>query len=217
MIRFVTGTDTGVGKTVVSAALVRDALGQGFRAAYLKPVQTGLAPGAWGDADFVAAATGAPAVEGVRFPDPLTPSVAARRVGSTVDVEALRALVYEQERHVDVLVVEGAGGLLAPLSDELSMADFAGLLDADLIVATRPGLGTLNHTALTLEVARYRGFEPLLVICGLAADPGLAERTNLPLLAAMAEVLGVIPEIPGLDTASPAPPAVALQPVPRFD
>ncbi|MGH8972726.1 MAG: dethiobiotin synthase, partial [Acidimicrobiia bacterium] len=150
-IRFVTGTDTGVGKTVVAAALARAEAGAGRRVAYCKPVQTGLRPGEPGDADFVAAAAGVPVTEGLRLEEPLAPAVAAERAGTTIDVDALVSWCRHQAESVDVLLVEGAGGLLVPLSGAVTMADLAALLHAEIVIATRPGLGTLNHTALTLE------------------------------------------------------------------
>jgi dethiobiotin synthetase len=215
-IRFVTGTDTGVGKTVVAAALARAEREAGGRVAYCKPVQTGLRPGEPGDADYVAAA-GVPVSEGMRLEEPLAPAVAAERAGIKIDVDALASWCRHQSEAVDVLLVEGAGGLLVPLSGELTMADLAARLGAELVVATRPGLGTLNHTALTLEAARTRDLPVAgLVVCGWPQQPGVTETTNLERLAAMAPVLGVVPHVAGLDTANPgavAPPE--LVPAPR--
>jgi dethiobiotin synthase len=203
-IRFVTGTDTGVGKTVVAAALARAEREAGRGVAYCKPVQTGLAPGEPGDADFVATAAGVPVTEGLRLEEALAPAVAAERAGIKIDVEALVSWCRHQADSVDVLLVEGAGGLLVPLSDDLTMADLAERLGAEVVIATRPGLGTLNHTALTLEAARARGLPVAgLVVCGWPAEPGVTEVTNLERLAAMAPVLGLIPFLAGLDTAGP--------------
>lgn len=199
MITFVTGTDTGVGKTVLAAALAAQARSEGRRVAYLKAVQTGLEPGAPGDAAFVERVAGVRAIEGARFPAPLAPAVAARLVGARVDVESLVALAREEAEAVDLLLVEGAGGLLVPLSDDTTMADYARRLSTDLVVATRAGLGTLNHTALTVEAARRRGLEPRLAVCGWPPAPGITETTNLELLATMAPLMGVVPQVPGLD------------------
>jgi dethiobiotin synthetase len=205
VIRFVTGTDTGVGKTVAAAALCRAERLAGRTVLYAKPVQTGLLPGEPGDAAFVAAAAKVPVVECLRFPDPLAPAVAAERVGAVIDVGGLLNDLAKASDGFDRVVVEGAGGLLVPLWDEVTMADLAGLLGAGLVVVTRPTLGTLNHTALTLEAAHTRGL-PVdgLVISGWPAEPGLTERTNLERLSAMAPVLGLLPEHPGLDTDDPA-------------
>ena len=200
MIRFVTGTDTGVGKTVASAWLAAAARAAGKRVSYVKPAQTGLATSATGsDADFVRAAAGVEAVELLRFPEPLAPSVAAEIAGTPIDAEALVASVKALDADVDELIVEGAGGLLVPLGDGWTMADLAAALGAALVVVVRPGLGTLNHTALTLEAARSRGLAVAgLVVSGWPADPGVTERTNLDRLEAMAPVLHRIPLVPGL-------------------
>lgn len=203
MIRFVTGTDTGVGKTVVAAALARAEREAGRGVAYCKPVQTGLAPGEPGDADYVAAAAGVPVTEALRLEEALAPAVAAGRAGIRIDVDALVGWCRHQGDSVDLLLVEGAGGLLVPLWGDVTMADLAARLGADLVIATRPGLGTLNHTALTLEAARSRGLPVAgLVVCGWPAEPGVTEATNLERLAAMAPILGLIPFVAGLDTAA---------------
>ena len=213
MIRFVTGTDTGVGKTLAAAALCRAERRAGRTVLYAKPVQTGLEPGEPGDAAFVAAAAAVPVVECLRFPDPLAPAVAAERAGAVIDVDALLADVEKAGDGFDRVVVEGAGGLLVPMWGDTTMADLVERLDAGLVVVTRPTLGTLNHTALTLEAARARAL-PVdgLVISGWPTDPGVTEETNLERLSAMAPVLGLLPAYPGVDTADPttAPPELAF-------
>jgi dethiobiotin synthetase len=200
MIRFVTGTDTGVGKTVASAWLAAAARAEGRSVRYVKPVQTGLDAGApGGDADFVRLAAGVEAEELMRFAEPLAPAVAAERAGVPIDVDRLIASIEERAATCDELLVEGAGGLLVPLAISSTMADLAASLDAELIVATRPGLGTLNHTALTLEAARTRDLTlGGLVVCGWPMRPGVTERTNLDRLAAMAPILHMIPFLPGV-------------------
>ena len=197
MIRFVTGTDTGVGKTIAAAALCRAERQVGKTVLYCKPVQTGLQPGEPGDSAFVAAAAGVPVIECLRFPDPLAPAVAAERAGAVIDVDALLADLAKAGDGFDRIVVEGAGGLLVPLSGAVTMADLADRLGAGLVVVTRAALGTLNHTALTLEAARARGL-PVdgLVISGWPADPGVTEKTNLERLSAMAPILGLLPARP---------------------
>ena len=210
-IRFVTGTDTGVGKTVLAAALAVQSVADGAATCYFKPVQTGLQPREPGDADFVASvAAGCRAEEGVRFAAPLAPAVAAAVAGEKVDAEALRLRALDLARECDTLIVEGAGGLLVLLSDAVDMADFASGLDAELVVATRPTLGTLNHTALTVEAARRRGLDPALVVCNWPAEPALTETTNLEQLKEMAPVIGVIPAIDGLDVESGGAPATPV-------
>ena len=205
MIRFVTGTDTGVGKTLAAAALCRADREAGRTVLYAKPVQTGLEQALPGDAAFVAAAAKVPVVECLRFPEPLAPAVAAERAGEVIDVGALVTDLDKAGDGFDRVVVEGAGGLLVPLWGAVTMADLADSLGAGLVVVVRPGLGTLNHTALTLEAADSRGL-PVdgLVISGWPSDPGVTEQTNLERLADMAPVLGLLPDYPGLDTTDPA-------------
>ena len=205
MIRFITGTDTGVGKTLAAAALCRADREAGRTVLYAKPVQTGLERAQAGDAAFVAAAAKVAVIECLRFPEPLAPAVAAERAGEVIDVGALLTDLDKAGDGFDRIVVEGAGGLLVPLWGAVTMADLADALGAGLVVVTRPSLGTLNHTALTLEAAYRRGL-PVdgLVISGWPVDPGVTEQTNLERLSDMAPVLGLLPDYPGLDTADPA-------------
>ena len=207
MIRFVTGTDTGVGKTVVAAALCRDLMAAGQRVAYYKPVQTGCGEGDEGDAGFVAAAApGTTIREGLRLAEPLAPAVAAERAGVTIDVDGLLREAAGLAAEADAVVVEGAGGLLVPLWEELTMADLAAGLGASLVVVARPGLGTLNHTALTLEAARARRLGIAgVVVSGWPEHPEPVEETNLERLAAMAPLLGVVRRVDGLDTGRVSP------------
>lgn len=208
MIRFVTGTDTGVGKTIAAAALARAELEAGRSVAYCKPVQTGVERDEPGDADVVREMAGVEATECLRFPAPLAPAVAAQLAGTAIDVIQLATHIRNLAAPLDTLLVEGAGGLLVPLNDDTNMADLALLLGADLVIVTRPSLGTLNHTALTLEAAAARGLQVAgLVVSMWPDDPGPTEQTNLERLAAMAPILGVTPYS--------VPPVPLLQPV-RF-
>ena len=196
---FVTGTGTGVGKTVVTAALARTLQRAGLAVAAMKPAQTGTCEGA-DDLAFIRAAGGVPAARCVApyaLRRPLAPSVAARMEGITLEpgrvVDDFRRLRGE----ADVVVVEGAGGLLVPFSDSTDMADLASALGIPLLVVALPGLGTLNHIALTLEAARTRGLEIAgVVLCGFPAGPGLAEATNP---GEIGELAGVVPHLAGLD------------------
>src|SRR4051794_16874 len=181
----VTGTDTGVGKTFVSAALSRPG------SAYVKAAQTGDDD----DAATVRELSGAEVHTLARYPDPLAPATAARRAGLEAITpreiaDYVRAL--ENER----VIVEGAGGLLVRFDDAGgTIADVAGLLDAPLIVVARAGLGTLNHTALTVEAIRARGLRCLGIVIGAwPKHPDLAAECNLSDLAEIAPVLGRIPE-----------------------
>ncbi|MCF3165427.1 ATP-dependent dethiobiotin synthetase BioD [Streptomyces sp. CB04723] len=198
-ILVVSGTGTEIGKTVVTAAVA--AAAQGRRVAVLKPAQTGLAPGEPGDAAEVArlAGSGVTAVELARFPEPLAPATAARRAGLApvrpVEVaEAAQKLATEH----DLVLVEGAGGLLVRFDDEGgTLADAARLLAAPVLVVAPAGLGTLNATALTAEALRTRGLDCRGVVIGsMPAEPDLAARCNVEDLpvAAGAPLLGAVPE-----------------------
>lgn len=160
---FVTGTDTGVGKTEVAAALVAGWRAAGLDVGAMKPAQSGLEEGVPSDADRLrAAAGGGDPLELVcpyALHAPLAPGVAARLEGVEIDVGrilgAARALAA---RHA-ALVVEGAGGLLVPLAEGATYADLAVLLRLPVLVVARAGLGTVNHAALTCEALRARGLE----------------------------------------------------------
>lgn len=182
----VTGTDTGVGKTIATAALasrVED------RVVVVKPVQTGVdASGDGADAAEVVRLTGRPVQELTRLRDPLAPDVAARREGVRIPPVAVHAAYLRRlANDYDTIIVEGAGGLLVHLDEDRgTLLDLAVALrdtmpDAtvEVVVVTRAGLGTLNHTALTVEALRARDIEPAGLILGAwPQDPDLAETTN---------------------------------------
>jgi dethiobiotin synthetase len=200
---FVTGTDTGVGKTVVAAAIAR-ALRVGVRVAALKPVQTGTGEEA-DDLAFVASAGGVDprlARAPYRLRAPLAPLVAAALEGTTVELERIHEAFRELRARADVVVVEGAGGLLVPVTDGLTMGGLAAGLGLPAVVVVRPGLGTVNHTCLTVAAARALGVAVCgLVICGFPSDPGLAEATNPAVLerTACVPLVGCLPVVEGLD------------------
>jgi dethiobiotin synthetase len=201
MIRFITGTGGGCGKTVVAAALAWDELGWSKRVAYFKPVQTGRRSGDLGDADFVASATGIRAGEGLRYEEELSPAVAAELSRVPISVDALVDMARGEHYGTDVLLVEGNGGLLTPLSGDFTMADLARHIAADVVIVTEAGFGALNVCALTVEAARQRVLPVAgIVVSSWPEQPALVERTNLERLARYAPVLGVVPYINGLDT-----------------
>ncbi len=190
---FVTGTGTGVGKTVVTAALAALAVSRGCSVAVVKPAQTGVAPGEPGDLAEVCRLAALPAdaalAEFVRYPDPLSPAAAARHAGRpSLDCQDAVRRIRELAGTCRLVLVEGAGGLLVRYDDDgTTLADLARGLDAPLVVVTRPGLGTLNETALTLEVLAHRGLElGGLVIGAWPGQPGLADRSNVPDLETLA-------------------------------
>lgn len=195
----VTGTGTGVGKTVVTAAVAALALARGARVAVLKPAQTGVAAGEPGDlADIARLAPGVVTRELARYPDPLAPDTAARRAGlppvtPAAVVDAARELAADH----DLVLVEGAGGLLVRFAGDGTLADVATALDAPVLVVVAAGLGTLNHAALTAEALASRGLGCAGVVIGAwPDDPGTAERHNLVDLPAVTgcALLGCLPE-----------------------
>jgi dethiobiotin synthetase len=188
---FVTGTDTGVGKTYVTARLARAALRARLVPGVLKAAQTGTDD----DARWIAEqAPGSVVATVYRSAPPLAPSVAARiERRPAVELGHVVEAVEELRASTDGVLVEGSGGLLVPLNDEHTFADLALALGLPLVVVCRPGLGTINHAALTVEAARRRGLEVAgLVINGVTRKPGLAERTNRAELARIAPVIDVV-------------------------
>jgi dethiobiotin synthetase len=157
---FVTGTDTGVGKTFVACALATAFRVRGRRVAVMKPVETGVV-GEPEDAMRLRAAAGDPApldeICPYRLRAPLAPAVAAHMEGVRIDVERLVALVRRRMAVADVLLVEGAGGLLVPLVDRMTWADFAARLALPVLIVAANRLGTINHCALTAQAAAAAG------------------------------------------------------------
>jgi dethiobiotin synthetase len=201
----VTGTGTGVGKTVVTAALATSYSAHDLDVAIVKPVQTGLLGGEpGGDVDEIAALSGTYDIhEFVRLEDPLAPDSAARlREVAIPTVAELAERVAAVQG--DVVLVEGTGGVLVRLDREggtiidLILDLRARGADVDVLVVTSPDLGTLNHTELTVEALRHRGIEPNgLIIGSWPNEPDLAQRCNredlprvtgVPLLTALAEL-----------------------------
>ncbi|WP_233580666.1 dethiobiotin synthase, partial [Streptomyces triticirhizae] len=195
----VSGTGTEIGKTVVTAAVAAVALAAGRRVAVLKPAQTGLAPGEPGDAAEAARLAGPlTARELARFPEPLAPATAAARCGlPPVGPADVAKAAEELASEHDLVLVEGAGGLLVRLDETGgTLADAAVLLGAPVLVVVAAGLGTLNLTALTAEALAARGLGLAGVVIGSwPAEPDLAARCNLADLpvAAGAPLLGAVP------------------------
>jgi dethiobiotin synthetase len=178
----VTGTDTGVGKTVVTAALAGLARANGERVAVVKPVQTGCAHGEPGDLDEIQRLSGVSDLhELARFPEPLAPATAARRANQMCPTVAQMADAIGRLADRNLVLIEGAGGLLVHLDAHGgTLADLAALLKAPVLVVIRAGLGTLNASALICEALRARGLACLgLVIGAWPSAPDLAAQCNL--------------------------------------
>lgn len=219
---FVTGTDTGVGKTVVTAGLARLLADAGVNVGVMKPAETGHeqagggAPSSWpADAGMLkeAARSDDPLEDVVPFiyREPLAPLVAARREDRPVAPDVLDAAFGRLRARHDVLLVEGAGGIEVPLTDELTMGGLASRWKLPILIVCRPNLGTLNHTALTVRAARDQGLRIAgLVICGATEDPDVAERTNPAMLEELTGVslLAQVPHRP--EIGSPRQAAAAL-------
>jgi len=201
MIRLgVTGTDTGVGKTVIATALVGLLRGQGLRVAAMKPVETGVVPGVPSDAERLRAAAGdvdpLRDVCPVTFAEPLAPLVAAQRARRVVDLDALEIAFARLTRDRDAIVVEGAGGLLVPLTAQLSYADLFARWRLDVVIVAENRLGALNHTLLTVSAARSAGLRVRGVVLNStgAREHDLAMETNL---ASLRELLPHVPVMDG--------------------
>jgi len=198
---FVTGTDTGVGKTLVACAIVRGLRRRGLDVGVMKPVETGVGAAGPLDARALREAAGVDdPLEDVcpqRFALPAAPAVSAVHEGSAVDLAQLDAAFERLAAHHEYLLVEGAGGLLVPVTAELSMAGLAARWELPLIVVARARLGTINHTRLTLEVARGRG----LAIAGLVLS-----HADGPTSPADAANLRALREDPGVRLLGEIPP-----------
>ncbi|MEU9125867.1 dethiobiotin synthase [Streptomyces sp. NPDC048506] len=199
-VLFVTGTGTEIGKTVTTAAIAAVALAEGRSVAVLKPAQTGVAAHEPGDAAEVERLAGAvTTLELARYPEPLAPATAAARAGlPTVGPQEIAEAAAKLAASHDLVLVEGAGGLLVRFDAEgHTLADAARLAAAPVLVVVQAGLGTLNTTALTALALRQYGLDsPGVVVGSWPAEPDLAARCNLADLpqAAGAPLLGRIPE-----------------------
>jgi dethiobiotin synthetase len=184
----ITGTDTDVGKTVVAGGIAGFFARRGLRVAVCKPVATGCEHRREGlvsqDAEFLAHHADAKfpldMICPQRFAEPLAPAVAAERAGQSVDWGAIENALQAMARASDVIVVEGVGGILVPVDAKHTVLDIAGWLGLPAVIVARAGLGTINHTLLTVEALRAAN----IAIAGVVINqfpsetPGIAEETN---------------------------------------
>ncbi len=214
---FVTGTDTGVGKTAVACALARALRARGVDLGVMKPMETGVPPEGPEDARALRDAAGVDDplddVCPLRFELPAAPTVAARAEGREVNLALVRAAAERLASRHELLLVEGAGGLLVPAAPGLTMAGLASELGLPLLVVARTRLGTINHTLLTLLAAEHLGL-PVLGVALSHADGPLSPADAANLEALRAE-LGdrVVLELP--PTADPG--RLAVDPAPVLD
>ncbi len=195
MIRLgVTGTDTGVGKTVIASALVALLRARGLRVAAMKPVETGVVPGAASDAALLRAAAGGedqPAdVCPVSYAEPLAPLVAAARAGRPVDPSVIEAAFARLAAGRDAIIVEGAGGLRVPLTQQVSFAELFARWRLGVVIVAANRLGAINHVLLTVDAARAAQ----LRIAGVVVN---TLSSAAPDLAATTERCGTGPAPPG--------------------
>src|SRR2546423_1608825 len=193
---FVTGTDTEVGKSVVAAAICAAATAQGIRVAAYKPVVTGLdePTGDWPrDHELLAAAASAGQspddVSPYTFGPAVSPHLAAQLAGTEIDPERLLAAAHEQAARADALVCEGVGGLLVPLARDYLVRDLIGELSLPVVVAARPGLGTISHSLLTVEALRAVALHiQAVVLTPWPDDPTPMQLSNRETIERFAEV-----------------------------
>jgi dethiobiotin synthetase len=193
---FVTGTDTGVGKSVVAAAICAAAVDQGLSVAAFKPVVTGLneSSGEWPpDHELLAAVANAgqsaDEVAPYRFGPAVSPHLAGELSGEEIDPERFVGAAEAQAERADALVVEGVGGLLVPLTRDYLVRDFAGELGLPVVIAARPGLGTISHSLLTIEAARAVALRiQAVVLTPWPDEPSPMEWSNLETIERFGEV-----------------------------
>ncbi|WP_063050559.1 dethiobiotin synthase [Nocardia arthritidis] len=196
-VLLITGTSTDVGKTVVTAAVAAVARASGRSVAVCKPGQTGVAAGEPGDLAEIERLSGVTrTVELARYPDPLAPDTAARRAGLPELTLADTAAAVDSLADADLVLVEGAGGLLVRLGD-FTLLDLAQKLGAPVLLVTAAGLGTLNHTELTTRALQSAGVRCAgLVIGSWPTEPDLAaecNRTDLSRVTGV-DLVGSVPE-----------------------
>jgi dethiobiotin synthetase len=196
-IWLVSGTDTGIGKTIVTAAVAVAANRVGHRVGVLKPAESGIVPENGVESDMAVVARLAGPVDTqvlASYPDALAPLAAAEEAGAVPLAigDVIEAVRVAAEVH-DVVLVEGAGGLLVPMGEgRWTLADLAVALRCPVLVVARAGLGTINHTSLTLEALERRGIAALVVLGAWPGEPDLVHWRNLADLPG--HLVGVLPD-----------------------
>ncbi|HLB70716.1 MAG TPA: dethiobiotin synthase [Candidatus Methanoperedens sp.] len=201
---FITGTDTGIGKTMISAGLARALKRRGYDVGVMKPVQSGagIRNGELYSQDgevMISAIEGSDEAELVcpfLFKEELAPGVAAQIEGKVVDLRRIKEAYSELEKRHDIVIVEGAGGIAVPLKNKTLVSDLIHCLGVPAIVVARTGLGTINHTFLTIEHAQRSGITIIGVIINCFKG-GIAEETNPKVIEDLTGVpiLGIVPHV----------------------
>ncbi len=194
----VTGTDTGVGKTVVSCALAAGLAGHGARVGVMKPVETGIvADNDQRDARRLARAArsndAASLICPYTFSAPLAPMLAARQVGATIDQGVLDQAFHEVASGRDVIIVEGAGGLLVPITRQCDFATLFGRWELGLVIVAANRLGVVNHVLLTLHAARTAALNVAAIVLNPAAGPVPPDESASTNAALLSELVDEVP------------------------
>ncbi|MBM3253772.1 MAG: adenosylmethionine--8-amino-7-oxononanoate transaminase [Candidatus Omnitrophica bacterium] len=198
---FITSTDTGVGKTIITSIIARGLINKGIDVGVMKPIQTGGRT----DSKFLVKMTGIKDSHSLINPffakAPLAPIVAFKLEKRNIDIERIKSAFEELSSKHQFMVVEGIGGILVPIKYNYSVLDLIVDLDLPVIIVSRPGLGTINHTLLTIKVARDYGIEVIGVIINNFAKKGVCEKTNPSVISRLGNVpiLGEIPHIDSID------------------
>lgn len=203
---FVTGTGTEVGKTVVAAAIARTLAAEARRVAVFKPAVTGLDEEGESDHSLLRRASGSSQsdeeIAPYRYGPPASPHLAAALAGEEIDPERLRQAARSAAAGADAIVCEGVGGLLVPLTPTYLVRDLAAELGYPLVIVAPPGLGTINHTLLTLAAARGAGLEICaVVLTPWRKEPSEIERSNRETIADLGDV--EVLALPHLDLGDP--------------
>ncbi len=208
---FITGTDTGVGKTFFSSGLARLLKSRGYSVGVMKPAETGCATrdgalypeDAWRLREASECAEPIEKICPYRLPEPLAPSIAAERAGVKIDIDHLLAVFAAIKAAHDITLVEGAGGLMVPLLPSYTFADFARVAKLPVIVVAANKLGVINHLLLTLEHASCQGLTLLgYALNRLSDEPSLAAETNREVLSGLTGV-ACLGELPFLSAGAP--------------
>ena len=203
---FVTGTGTEVGKTAVAAAMARTAAGSGQRVAVFKPAVSGLDEGGEADHELLRRAAGSgqsdDEIAPYRFGPAVSPHLAAELAGTPIEPRVVLEAARAAAENADLLVCEGVGGFLVPLTPGWLVRDLARELDLPVVIAAPPGLGTINHTLLTLESVRAAGLRAAaVVLTPWPTEPSELERSNRETIASLGDVEVMILSL--LDLAAP--------------
>ena len=212
---FITGTDTGVGKTIAAAAIIRLLMGNGTKAFGMKPIETGCKASIYGDLlpeDGMILKEVAGMKEDIReivpypFRTPVAPLVASREEGKEINIEVIKERFDALLKKYDAGIVEGAGGLLVPVKKDFFMLDLAKELNLPILIVSPNRLGTLNHTLLTARYALDHGAEVAGIIMNTPnpGGAGVAEKTNAEVLKELSPVpvIGELPYIEDISNAS---------------